>query len=105
MKRRQLTAAKARQILKAGRLHGKPITAAQRILLEMAMTDHRRPARRRRNPPEGRVMIGDEVEKIFYRKGQQHDCDEKCKAADHRFVHTFTSKFPLWGYEDGHLEI
>lgn len=59
-----------------------------------------------KNPKGGRWMIGDEVEAIYYRKGQPHsDCDAKCKAADHRFVHRFKRKFPLIGRPDGLLEI
>lgn len=74
------------------------------------------PRRRRRKNPPGRgrmilsnpgrnVVIGNEVEKIFYRKGQPHACDAECRRSDHRYVHTFERKFPLIGRADGMLEI
>lgn len=62
--------------------------------------------RPRSNPPRrGRTMIGDEVEEIRYRKGQDHDCDEECMDADHRYVHQFQKKMPMWGLRNGRMEI
>lgn len=46
-------------------------------------------------------LVSDQVEEIFYRKGQPHACDAKCKAAGHRYRHKFSKRVPITVGRDG----
>lgn len=94
----------ARRLLAEARGGRRKLSPAAHRLLELIAEGG--PPTRLKNAPARKVMIGDQVEKIWYRKGQAHECDRDCAAADHRFVHVMDKKFPLiWDLQTGKLEI
>lgn len=52
-------------------------------------------------------LIGDQMYRVEYRKGQSHDCDEECVTKNHVFRHEFSRRkmLPLiWFGSDNRSE-
>lgn len=53
------------------------------------------------DPKTREIMIGTYVVRIVYgKKGMYHDCDKKCAASHHEYVHHFEKQVPLYGQMD-----
>lgn len=64
------------------------------------------PAAMLMNPPARLTKIYNRVIEMKASKaGMPHQCDPKCRAAGHRYVHRFSSKACVWGLPDGRILI
>jgi len=64
---------------------------------------HNKPRRSAKQNPG--VLIYGEVQTIYAKKTQKHQCDADCKAHGHRYYHKFSSKPKMYGLPDGTLLI